>query len=597
MNNPIYKTYQLRRADYEKKLAQKKNQSNLLVSLRSLVFISAVGLLIVYSFLSAKSIYLLFSGTLIVIFLLLIARHNRIKADIKYLEKLFHINDIALLRLSGKWTGFPNSGNHFVNPEHPYSSDLNIFGQGSLFQYLNTTTSFMGEQKLSDLLSSRTGLNEIKHRQQAVTELSSRLDWRQHFQAVGILDGIKQIKNPDMLLAWANEKPLLLNKYFLLYRLCPIITFTLAVLGYLHFIFPYLWILPLAIQIIIVAFTEKLIYKTFGETGKTVNEIQRYSALLSCIEQESFKAPLLADLKLRLVTDGYTPSQQIKSLYKIADRMTLRYSSIHLIINISALWDLHTLIKLESWKNKSGRSLRTWLDVVGEFEALSSLAGLSHDHPGWVTPEISECPPTFKATALGHPLIKDDQRVSNDVSLPNSGTILLITGSNMSGKSTLLRTVGINLVLAYAGSPVCADKLCCSLMDVYSSIQVNDNLKENVSAFYAELKRIKLIVDAAKTGEPILFLIDEIFKGTNSKDRIFGAKAVIRNLNRLSTIGLVSTHDLELSQLENENPLINNYHFTDKISGQEISFDYHLKPGISQTTNAIDLMRIIGIEL
>lgn len=597
MDNQIYETYQSKRASVAEKLSGVMKQNNRLVLLRPLVFMAAVGLSLVYSFLSAKPVYLLGSGILIVIFLLLIAKHNRIKARAQYLEFLVRINDMAIRRLDGKWLGFANTGEHFINPEHRYSSDLNIFGQGSMFQYINAATSIVGEERLAHLLSFQTGLDEIKQRQQAIKELGLHLDWRQHFQATGMLGSIKKTGSLEKLLSWAEEKPVYTNKYISFLLLIPFITLVLSILGYFHLITPYLWVIPLGFQVLIVAFTAKTAHQTFNKTGSSVTEIRRCSALLACIEPESFDAPLLKELKNTLIKNGDTPSRQIKKLFGIVDRMSLRYSSIHPVINIAILWDLQTLIKLEKWRSGSGRALRDWIRVMAEFEALSSLAGLAHDHPHWAVPQITESAPAIKAVALGHPLIKAEIRVSNDVELPIPGTILLITGSNMSGKSTLLRTIGINLILAYAGAPVCAKEFNCSLMNVYTSIHINDNLEKNISTFYAELQRIKLIVDAARSGEPIIFLIDEIFKGTNSKDRILGARAVIKSLNELAAIGLVSTHDLELSRLEHESPLIKNYHFTDQISGREITFDYRLKPGVSKSTNAIALMKIIGIEI
>jgi len=597
MDNQIYENYQSKRARVAEKLSGVMKHNNRLVLLRPLVFLAAVGLSLVYSFLSAKPVYLFGSGMLIVIFLFLIAKHNRIKARAQYLEFLVHINDMAVRRLEGKWLGFANTGENFINPEHRYSSDLNIFGRGSLFQYVNAATSIVGEERLAHLLSSQTSLAEIQQRQEAIQELGLRLDWRQHFQATGMLDSIKKPGGLEKLLAWAEEKPVYTNKYISLLLFIPFITLSLAVLGYFHLITSYLWVIPLGFQVLIVTVTGKKAYQTFNKTGSAVTEIQRCSALLACIEPENFEAPLLKELKNTLVKHGDTPSRQIKKLFGIVDRMSLRYSSIHPVINIAILWDLQTLIKLENWRGGSGRSLREWIGVLAEFEALSSLAGLAHDYPHWTVPQITESAPAIKAVALGHPLIRDEIRVSNDVELPAPGTILLITGSNMSGKSTLLRTIGINLILAYAGAPVCAKEFNCALMNVYTSIHINDNLEKNISTFYAELQRIKLIVDAARSGESIIFLIDEIFKGTNSKDRILGARAVIKNLNELAAIGLVSTHDLELSRLEHESPLIKNYHFTDQISGQEITFDYRLKPGVSKSTNAIALMKIIGIEI
>ena len=600
MDNSIYEIYQLKKTNITEKLSEVMKQNNLFVLLRPLVFLAAVAFSMVYSFLSTKSAYLLCSGIFIAIFLCMIVKNNRIKANIKYLELLVLINDNSMHRLDGKWVEFSNSGERFINHEHRYSSDLNIFGQGSLFQYINAATSFVGEERLAHMLCFQNGLAEIKLRQQAIKELSSRLDWRQHFQATGMLDSIRQPGNLEKLLDWAEEKPVFINKYITLLLLCPVVTLLLAVLGYLHLtpiVPPYLWVLPFALQILIVSITSKTAHQTFTKTCNSVNEIQRCSALLKCIEPENFEDLLLKRLKRKLVNNGDAPSRQIKKLFKIVDRMSMRYSSLYPVINIIILWDLQTLIRLEKWRNSSGRSLKVWIEVTAEFEALSSLAGLTHDHPDWAMPKITESVPAFKAIALGHPLIKAKERVSNDVELPGPGTILLITGSNMSGKSTLLRTVGINLILAYAGAPVCAKELSCSLMNVYTSIHINDNLEKNISTFYAELQRIKLIVDAARSGESIICLIDEIFKGTNSKDRILGAKAVIKSLNQLAAIGLVSTHDLELSRLEKDSPQIRNYHFTDKISGRVITFDYRLKTGVSKSTNAIALMKIIGIEV
>jgi len=599
MANPIYETYQLKKASVAEELSAVMKQNNLLVILRPLVFLAAAGFSVAYSFLAPRPVFLLGSGILLAVFLLMLIKHNRIKAKIKYLELLAHINDNAMRRLDGQWPEFPNTGERFADPEHRYTTDLNIFGQGSLFQYLNAATSFVGEERLAHLLSCQTGLDEIKQRQQAIMELSPRLDWRQHFQAIGTMESTRTPGNLKKLLSWAEEKPVFTSKYISLLLFCPVVTLALAVLGFLHLtpLIPNgLWILPLGFQIMIVVWISKTAYRMFGKTENTAYEIRRWSALLGCIEPEHYDSPLLQRLKSKLLQSGDTPSRQIKKLFGIVDRISFRHSSIYLVINIGLLWDLRTLIKLEEWRSNSGPSLRSWIEVIAEFEALSSLAGLAHDFPHWTMPEITESAPAFWAVALGHPLIKEETRVSNDVELPGPGTILLITGSNMSGKSTLLRTVGINLILAYAGAPVCARELSCSLMNVYTSIHINDNLEKNISTFYAELQRIKLIVDAARSGKPIIFLIDEIFKGTNSKDRIIGAQAVIKSLNRLAAIGLVSTHDLELSRLEKEIPRVKNYHFTDQISGREISFDYRLKPGVSKSTNAIALMKIIGIQ-
>ena len=599
MDNQVYETYRLKRTGVADSLAAVMKRSNRLVLLRPLVFLAAAGLTMVFAFLSLQAVFLWGAGLLLLCFVIMLIKHNRIKARIKYLEQLIQLNDAAMQRLDGQWQDFSNTGERFMDREHRYTADLNIFGPGSLFQYLNAATSLVGEERLAGWLSAPAAGDEITPRQQAITELAPRLDWRQHFQTTGLLEGRGKPGNLAKLLAWAEEKPLLTNKYVSLLLFLPAVTLVLAVAGFFHWLplLPnWLWILPLAVQIMIMVWFSKPAGQMFGQTENMAEEIRRWSALLGCIEPEQYDAALLRQLQSQLLQGGGPPSQRIKKLFAIIDRVSFRYSSIYLVINIGLLWDLRTLVKLEEWRAESGRLLRSWVEVIAAFEALASLAGLAYEHPHWTMPAITGAAPFFKAVALGHPLIKEETRVSNDVTLAEPGVILLITGSNMSGKSTLLRTVGINLVLAYAGAAVCAKELSCSRMNLYTSIHINDNLEKNISTFYAELQRIKLILDAAKSGEPTLFLIDEIFKGTNSKDRIIGAQAVIKNLNRLGAMGLVSTHDLELSRLEQEIPQIKNYHFTDQISGREISFDYRLKTGVSTSTNAIALMKIVGIQ-
>jgi hypothetical protein len=597
VTDKIFDIYQRRKARFEKELAGANRQSNLLVMLRSLIAVLITGF-IGYWFYTKKLGSLFYPAVLLVVFIVLVVLHRRTNNKINYLQNLVRINETALLRLSGKWTTLPETGNRFFDPGHPYSTDLNIFGQGSLFQYINATTSYMGGQTLAQFLSRPAGHEEILPRQQAVKELAQELDWRQHFQAIGT-GSVDRRLNPAGLIAWAEDQALVLDKKRTgLIRVLPVITISLLILKVLGIVPLFVPLIMLLVQLITVNFSEKAVRKTFDATGRAVAELECYSALLACIEEKGFQAPLLTDLKKRLGTNNQPSSVRIKALSKITDRINLRSAQLHFLINLLTFWDLHTLIKLEKWKVKSGMSLGAWLKVIGQFEALAGLAGLAHDHPGWAFPEVVDNPPFFEAVELGHPLVHDNVRVCNDVYLPDPGTVFIITGSNMSGKSTFLRTVGINLVLAYAGGPVCARSMSCSMMNVYTSMQVHDNLEQRTSTFYAELKRIKTIVDAVNNGEPVVFLLDEIFKGTNSRDRIFGAKTLIKKLCRMPVIGLITTHDLELGGLEKEIPrCVKNYHFTDTICDNQISFDYRLRPGISRTTNAIALMKMVGIEV
>jgi DNA mismatch repair ATPase MutS len=327
------------------------------------------------------------------------------------------------------------------------------------------------------------------------------------------------------------------------------------------------------------------------------DSIRIYEEMLERFEKRTFKSDYLQDLKKGLYDrDGKAAFEQIRKLSGLAELISNRGNSMFLVINIFTLWDIQCMIALEAWKEKSGRSLARWMDTVAELEGLASLAIIHFDHQEWALPKIVSADSGIVAVNMGHPLLVNS--TFNDLSIEKRSGILLITGSNMSGKSTLLRTVGINLVLAYAGAPVCARSFSCSRVQIYSCMRVRDNLGENISSFYAELLRIKEIVGATKTEKKIFFLLDEIFKGTNSQDRHAGAKVLIRQLSKAGTMGMVSTHDLELGDLERESERrIRNYHFREFYKNDEIHFDYKLRPGISTTRNALYLIKMAGIEV
>lgn len=593
----IEELYKNKLAQYEAALAAAKKKDNNFVLYRSLVALGVVGLLIYGYFKGLTSAYMSVIP-LTLVFLLLVKRHQQIRRELTYCENLTKLNQRALQRLNGQWTDFPENGEQFVDQEHPYTSDLNIFGQGSLFQYLNTTNLVTGEQALAKLLSEETNFPDISARQAAVRELSSQLDWRQHLQAIGMGSKAKE-GEPAKLWLWAREQvPFLHNKALYLLTVLPITTWVLLIFMAFRLVPTYLPLVLLIIQVLLVTVGQAFMGRVFQDTEKAALELERLSKLLAHIEGQSFKAPLLVEFQRKLLRQNKSASQQVQALSRIATLINLRYSVVYHFVNALFFCDLYTLHLLEKWKDQYGMYLERWFQVIGQFEALTSLATVAHDNPHWVFPLVEQGNPFFKAVELGHPLINRGIRVCNDVALPQAGTIHIITGSNMSGKSTLLRTVGINLVLAYAGAPVCAAELHCSQLKIYTSMRVQDSLEEGISSFYAELKRIKIIIEAARLNKPLLFLLDEIFRGTNSRDRIAGARTVIKNLAQQNVIGFVTTHDLELGALAEECPKqISNFHFTDRILNQTITFDYRLKVGISKTTNAIALMKIVGIEV
>ncbi|AQS60008.1 MutS family DNA mismatch repair protein [Desulforamulus ferrireducens] len=597
MAKDIEEIYQRNQKRYHSSLATAKKTDNRLVYYRSLLALIIIGLLIYGAFQDVTGMYWV-AALLVLFFMLLVSKHQKVRKEITHLDNLRQINEQAIRRLSHQWSDFPRTGERFLLSEHPYSGDLNIFGQGSLFQYINATNLETGEEALARLLSEPTNLKDIRARQTALQELAPRLDWRQQLQAIGMGSQYKAGELKKLWL-WAKEKsPLWQSQAIYLLALLPITTWLLFILMAWQWVPTYIPLTLFLLQALLVTVGQVFVSQAFGDTERAAAELARLSRLLTHIEGQQFQSPLLVELQRRLLRDDKSASQQVKALSKIAVLINLRYSVVYHFVNALFFCDLYTIRALEQWKRQYGMYLEDWFRVIGQFEALASLAALAHDQPHWVFPEVKEAKPFLVAVNLGHPLIKPATRVCNDVALPRSGTVHIITGSNMSGKSTLLRTVGINLVLAYAGAPVCASELRCSLMHIYTSMRVQDSLEESVSSFYAELKRIKLVIEAARRGSPLIFLLDEIFKGTNSRDRIAGARTVIKNLARQEVIGFVTTHDLELGSLEKENPAqIQNYHFSDEIINQTITFDYRLKKGISQTTNALALMKMVGIEV
>ena len=597
MNPERLELYLRRRTMFQEKQDRAQKASNGISWLRLIFFILAAGAF-GYGFYGPYRAVLFLALPLTAIFVWLIVKHIRLKDEMEFLKKMVQINITAGLRLEGKWTAFTERGDHYADITHPYTTDLNIFGQGSLFQYINATTSFRGERLLADMLSRPAPTDETKLRQEAVSEMADCLDFRQSFQAAG-MDPLFKQQDSEPVQAWAQSKFMPTNwATGLLYM--PVATFTLFGLGLLGLITYFPAVVFLVLQIAIALPGERKALERFTKTDKAVQRLKRYEKLMRCIEEEDFKSSFLIAQKKRLFTGERPASRQVRALVNIADRNNLRFSSsmVYFILKFAVLWDKWTLKMLDDWQKSSGKAVGSWFEATAEVEVLSSLAGLYHDNRHWVFPQVDTGIPAFHAIDLGHPLIPPGERVGNDTSLMGPGRFFIITGSNMSGKSTFLRTVGINLALAYAGAPVCAREFACSMMQVYSKMQIHDSLEERVSTFYGELIRMKMIIDAAQTGAPLIILLDEIFRGTNPRDRIFATRTIIRQLHKLNVIGLVTTHDHELGELEKEyTRSISNYHFTDEIRDGNIHFDYKIKPGIAQTANAVALMKLVGIEV
>lgn len=598
--------YEKRRDNYKKSIEVLSKKVNVISISRGIIFFGGIAIAILFYVRKQFNSIPLTLLTTILIFIFLIAIHEKLKEQKKYTEILYEINDNSLKRLNGKWKDFKDSGEEFKNENHRYSEDLDIFGRGSLFQLVNTSNTFIGRRKLVELFTEPLKkAAEVYRNQNAIEVLSQKINWRQRFQAEGMVSkGVSsksnELNNPEELFIWAKEK----NEFFrnpiiiFLARVLPVITILLLLLAIALPNVPYYpFFLLLSCQIFLILIRSKDIAKVFSVTDKYKDIIKTYEKMLKLIEDEEFNSSYLDTLKKSLIDNKNEKAyKQIYGLVKVVDMIAMRYSEIYLFFNIITLWDYQCQITLEGWKKRSGVNLENWLITVGEFEALSSLSVLYNDHPSWVMPNIFDEISDYKATDIGHPLLSDERVVNSfHVHLPSG--VLLITGSNMSGKSTLLRTAGINLILAYTGAPVCAREFKCSIMDIYTSMRVSDNLEKNISSFYAELLRIKMIIEAAKDGKRIFFLLDEIFRGTNSRDRHTGARILIKNLIKEGASGFVSTHDLELGDLAGEgNTGVQNFHFKEYYKDGQIYFDYKLRPGISTTRNAIYLMKMAGID-
>lgn len=596
----IEQQYLKRKNCYERLLKKQTQTINFISALRLIIFISVIGFTIFFYTIKRYYLSTIVLITLAILFITLINKHSRLKYNRKCSTMIDEINEGSLKRLKGEWKKFEDSGEEFINNNHNYSKDLDIFGKGSLFQYINVANTYLGREKLKEILSAPNySIEEIYDRQEAVKELAGNLGWRQRFMAEGKI-ATKRKENPELLFRWGKEVSSLFCKrsFIFMSRTLPVITIGTILIYFIMGNIPdYFPLIPIVIQVIILKLNAKESNRILNLVYKYKNDIEAYSKMLSLIEKKKFKSKYLLKLKKNLIgKNELTATQQINKLSRLVNLISDRSNFVYQLINVITLWEYHLLIRFEDWKKEFGGCIEEWVEVIAHIEALSSLATPKHDHPEWIMPEIRDSSLIFKSKNIGHPLLTK-KPICNDLEMRKEGNILLITGSNMSGKSTLLRTSGINLVLAYAGAPVCAESFCCSIMNIYTCMRISDNLEGNISSFYAELLRIRQLIDATKRKEPVFFLLDEIFRGTNSKDRHTGATVLIDKLSKEKALGMISTHDLELSDIEKRNSKVKNYHFREYYTNNEINFDYKLRLGVSTTRNAIYLMRMAGIEI
>ena len=511
---------------------------------------------------------------------------------------IIEINEKGLKRLDGRYREFEDKGKDLIEEKDPFCEDLDIFGQNSLFQMINTTRTEAGRKILGKILSLKElpKRNEIIEKQKAIKELGNKAEWRQKLYIDATFKK-KSDENLDELIKWCKNKKNAGKISLIIAGIFMLITMTMIFLAIVKIIPFSALILDLMVNFCVIKFLTKDKEGVIDLFNSSKYSIKAYANTLSLIEDEEFNSEYLKKLKGKLKEDNKVScKEEMKKLSSLMDWIGDSTSNAYyFIINVLAFADVFIIYNLNRWREKNGEKVEKWIEVMGEFDALSSIANISFDHDDWCLGEISNDKEVI-AKEVAHPLI-GERAVANDYELKSPKKITLITGSNMSGKSTFLRTIGINLVLTYIGAPACAKEFKCGIMNIYTCMRTKDNLEESISSFYAEILRIKLIIEACKKGENVFFLLDEIFKGTNSKDRHIGATVLVKQLAQNGAIGLLSTHDLELCDLEKENKEIGNFNFREYYEDNKIKFDYKLRKGKSETKNAVYLMKLAGIEI
>ncbi|MFB3828809.1 MAG: DNA mismatch repair protein MutS [Bryobacteraceae bacterium] len=503
----------------------------------------------------------------------------------------------ALARVENRWMGTGNAGERYIDAAHPYAQDLDVFGEGSLFQLLSIARTPMGEHILADWLRAPGATGELRARQQAVEELRPRLDLREDLAVLG--EEARVDVHPEALAAW-GEAPSALDSRLLRATATLITLLTLAaavvwaVAGERVF-----FLVTLLAAGAFIWRTRETVNRVIHGVESAAHRLATLALVLARLERERFTSPRLARLRADLEAGGGPPSARIARLNRLMELLDSRDNLVMRLIGPPLLYTTHLAFAVEGWRRRSGPALRRWLAAAGEIEALGSLAGYAYEHPADVFPELVEEGPLLEGEGLAHPFLPEDRAVRNPVSLGGEGArVLVVSGSNMSGKSTLLRTLGVNAVLAQAGGTVRARRLRISPLQVGASIRIVDSLQAGSSRFYAEITRLRQIVELTGAPRPVLFLLDEFLHGTNSHDRRIGAEAIVRGLADRGAIGLMTTHDLALAHIaEALAGRGANVHFEDRFEDGKLHFDYVMRPGVVRKSNALELMRSVGLEV
>lgn len=563
---------------------------------RLFAFIGALAIIVAgFSISEMNGIVIIFPS--LAAFGFVINHHLKIAKEKDRNQYLYEINLAETECLQGNYSVFAN-GSEFSEKEHPYLNDLDILGPHSLFQYINRTNTQPGAAILAEWLKRPAPYLEISKRQEAVKELATQIDWRQTLRSVFYINP-SSTNNPDKLIDWCNSPSRFSQQSYLQIILWFVSIALLGTLGLWLIGFSSAW-LSLAILVSVgINYGYIMRINTIqSNLSKSYAMLESYADIIKLIEQGHFESEKLIDLKSKLNGD-ISASIILKQLSRLSKKLDYRLNLlIGMPLNLLFFWDIHQCLKLEKWKTVNAEKIDSWFRAMAEFEAISSLANLHFNNPSWIMPEVTNDYFHLSMINAGHPLIHSEKCIHNDFTINNEIKIALVTGSNMSGKSTFLRTCGVNIILAMAGAPVCAEKFSVSHVHIYSSMRIADSLEENTSSFYAELKKLAQIIKVVEKKEKVFLLLDEILRGTNSNDRHTGSVALIKQLIKNNAPGIIATHDLALSSLTEEyGQAIDIYNFDVKIQGEELYFDYKINRGICKSLNASILMKKMGIEV
>ncbi|HWB83129.1 MAG TPA: hypothetical protein VG675_03240 [Bryobacteraceae bacterium] len=572
----------------------------------------AAALAVVWLALVSQAVSIVWVLVPVAVFAALMIRHERLLRAMELRERAARYFERGLERLQGRWAGHGEAGDRYLDSAHPYAQDLDLFGKGSLFELLCTARTHIGQDTLARWLLEPAGTQTVRARQEAIDELRPRVDLREHLAVLA--EEAHTGVDSASLAAWGEAPPLLgqghLHAAVIALTVlgiagaCSLCAVLLALGGVIplpettRVLLRDLFLFTLLVNGFFLHRIQERVARVAAAVEDAAHGLGLLSGVLVRLEQEQFRSPMLAALRASLETEGLPPSARMRRLRRLMENLDSRDNVFVRVAEVFIFWSAHTAFGVEAWRRRSGPGVRRWTAATGEIEALCSLASHAFEHPADPFPDLQDGPALFDAEAVGHPLIVEERMVRNSVRVGGELRVIVVSGSNMSGKSTLLRTVGINAVLAQAGAPVRAQRLRMSPLAVGASIRVVDSLQGGVSRFYAEILRLRQILNQTAGQLPVLFLIDEFLHGTNSHDRKIGAEAMVRGLVERGAIGFITTHDLALAEIaESLGPRAANVHFADRVEDGHIYFDYVMRPGVVRKSNALELMRSVGLEI